>query len=149
VSKPLLKTGHVALNVTDVDRAINFYSALFELDVQARVDGERAFALLGRDGAVVVALWKQSTGVFARDLPGLHHLSFEVPDTDALQAAEQTLKELGVEFAYDGIVAHAEGAASGGLFFYDPDGVRLEIYAPAAVGAGPAPVSGAPTCGFF
>ena len=40
-----------------------------------------------------------------------------------------------------------EGAASGGLFFTDPDGLRLEPYAPSGI-QGEAPVSGAPTCGF-
>ncbi|MES2462541.1 MAG: VOC family protein, partial [Armatimonadota bacterium] len=37
---------------------------------------------------------------------------------------------------------------SGGLFFEDPDGTRLEIYAPSGV-EGTVPTSGAPTCGFF
>jgi hypothetical protein len=35
------------------------------------------------------------------------------------------------------------------VFFTDPDGVRLEIYTPTGVGGAPAPVTGAPTCGFF
>ncbi len=37
---------------------------------------------------------------------------------------------MNVPFIYDGIVPHAEGAQSGGIFFEDPDGIRLEIYAP-------------------
>ena len=34
-------------------------------------------------------------------------------------------------------------------FFTDPDGIRLEIYAPAGADTAPAPTPGAPTCGFF
>src|ERR671914_42683 len=70
-------------------------------------------------------------------------------DVDAVRRAETVLKGLGVDFAYDGIVPHGEGAASGGVFFTDPDGVRLEIYAPNGAEGAPAPTPGAPTCGFF
>ncbi|HLZ57299.1 MAG TPA: hypothetical protein VKR06_10155 [Ktedonosporobacter sp.] len=47
------------------------------------------------------------------------------------------------------MVPHSEGAASGGIFFTDPDGIRLEIYSPTGAGENPAPVASAPTCGFF
>lgn len=146
---PALKTGHIGLNVTDLRRSIEFYGKLFQFDVLAQqLDGDRAFALLGDSESLQVALWQQSNGAFATDLPGLHHLSFEVADIAAVRQAELTLKELGVEFAYDGVVPHGEGASSGGIFFTDPDGVRLEIYAPTGA-EGAAPVKGAPTCGFF
>ncbi len=145
-----LKTGHVALNVTDLARSTDFYRTVFAFDLLAeRADGDRRFALLGRDGVLVVALWEQSAGGFATDRPGLHHLSFEVADIDAVRRAETILRGLDVEFAYDGIVPHADGAASGGVFFADPDGVRLEIYAPTGADVAPAPTAGAPTCGFF
>lgn len=149
MSNPALKTGHVALNVTDLNRSTEFYEKLFDFEVVARSDTDRKFALLGNDGRVSIALWQQADGSFATGLPGLHHLSFEVPTVDAVRRAEETLKTLGVEFAYDGIVAHAEGAGSGGVFFTDPDGVRLEIYAPSGVDGDSAPVKDAPTCGFF
>lgn len=38
---------------------------------------------------------------------------------------------------------------SGGLFFEDPDGIRLEIFAPRGVAGAPAPHADGPTCGFF
>ena len=53
------------------------------------------------------------------------------------------------ELVYDGVVPHGEGASSGGVFFTDPDGIRLEIYAPSGADTAPAPTQGAPTCGFF
>lgn len=150
MSTPALKTGHIGLNVTDLRRSIEFYGKLFQFDVLAQqLDGDRAFALLGDSASLQIALWEQSSGTFATSLPGLHHLSFEVADISAVRQAEATLKELGVEFAYDGVVPHGEGASSGGVFFTDPDGVRLEIYAPAGAEGAAAPVKGAPTCGFF
>lgn len=142
--------GHIALNVTDLARSTAFYRTVFAFDVVAqRTDGDRRFAFLGQDGALVLTLWEQSAGTFATDRPGLHHLSFEVADIDAVRRAETVLKGLGVDFAYDGIVPHGEGAASGGVFFTDPDGVRLEIYAPTGADVAPAPTPAAPTCGFF
>jgi hypothetical protein len=50
----------------------------------------------------------------------------------------------------EGVVAHHEGAASGGIFFHDPDGTRLEISVSDGVGGARAPGdASAPTCGFF
>jgi lactoylglutathione lyase len=142
--------GHIALNVTDLARSTAFYRTVFAFDVVAeRTDGDRRFAFLGQDGALVLTLWEQSAGTFATDRPGLHHLSFEVADVDAVRRAETVLRGLGVDFAYDGIVPHGEGAASGGVFFTDPDGVRLEIYTPTGADVAPAPTPAAPTCGFF
>lgn len=142
--------GHIALNVTDLARSTAFYRTVFAFDVVAeRTDGDRRFAFLGQDGTLVLTLWEQSAGTFATDRPGLHHLSFEVADIDAVRRAETVLRGLDVAFAYDGIVPHGEGASSGGVFFTDPDGVRLEIYAPTGADVAPAPTPAAPTCGFF
>lgn len=68
---------------------------------------------------------------------------------EEVRQAEAKLLEIAVDFAYDGVVPHGEDAASGGVFFHDPDGIRLEIYAPAGAEAAKAPVTAAPTCGFF
>jgi lactoylglutathione lyase len=142
--------GHIALNVTDLARSTAFYRTVFAFDVVAeRTDGDRRFAFLGQDGTLVLTLWEQSAGTFATGRPGLHHLSFEVADIDAVRRAETVLRGLDVTFAYDGVVPHGEGAASGGVFFTDPDGVRLEIYAPTGADVAPAPTPAAPTCGFF
>ncbi|MGF1430543.1 VOC family protein [Kitasatospora sp. LaBMicrA B282] len=145
-----LKTGHIGLNVTDLDRSLAFYQQVFGLEAYSRsTDPERPWLFLGRDGQLVLTLWQQSTGRFATAAPGLHHLSFEVPDIADVRRAEQVLRSLGAEFAYDGVVAHGENAGSGGIFFADPDGTRLEIYTAAATDAGVAPSGTAPTCGFF
>jgi lactoylglutathione lyase len=138
-------TGHVGLNVADLDRSVAFYTQLFGWTVKGRGDG---YAFLGDDERLVLTLWQQSAGSFATDQPGLHHLSFEVDSLDAVQAAEARVRETGSKLYHDGIVPHGEGAGSGGIFFEDPDGIRLEIYTGAGV-HGTAPSKDAPTCGFF
>jgi catechol 2,3-dioxygenase-like lactoylglutathione lyase family enzyme len=144
------QTGHVGLNVTDLDRSTAFYRRVLGFEsMGGQTDGDRRFAFLGRDGTLFLTLWQQSGGRFAADLPGLHHLSFQVADIEAVRRAEAVLRELGAELLYDGVVAHSEGASSGGVFFTDPDGIRLEIYAPTGAHAAPAPTQGAPACGLF
>jgi catechol 2,3-dioxygenase-like lactoylglutathione lyase family enzyme len=149
-SFPSPVTGHIGLNVGDLDRSVRFYGAVFGFDtLLVSGDESRQFAFLGTDGEIVLTLWQQSTGRFKPAHPGLHHLSFRVPDVEQVRAAERRLHALDVPFHYEGIVPHEDGADSGGLFFEDPDGIRLEIYTPAGVDGGPAPVPGAPSCGFF
>jgi lactoylglutathione lyase len=145
-----LATGHVGLNVTDLQRSVDFYRrALGFEQLTANTQGPHRYAFLGSDGALQLTLWQQSDARFSTHTAGLHHLSFQVDTLEHVRAVEAVLKELGVTFTYDGVVVHGEGAASGGIFFYDPDGLRLEVYAPSGVDTAPAPSGDAPTCGFF
>ncbi|MFB8395540.1 VOC family protein [Streptomyces yangpuensis] len=145
-----LRTGHIGLNVTDLERSLAFYRDA--LDFQVLGEGEeedRRYAFLGRDGELVLTLWQQADSAFAPAAAGLHHLAFSAGAIEEVRAYEERLRGLGVDFAHEGVVAHREGAASGGIFFHDPDGTRLEISVPTGAEGAPAPTAGAPTCGFF
>jgi lactoylglutathione lyase len=143
--------GHVGVNVTDLDRSITFYRRVFGLDLPQAPDpaDPHRYARLTRNGDLVLTLWPQSEGSFRSDTPGLHHLAFEVATPAEVEQARAVLEELGARFAYDGVVPHRDGAESGGLFFFDPDGTRLEISTDHALTTAPAPSGTAPTCGFF
>ena len=144
------ETGHVGINVTDLARSRAFYEKVFGFQVvhESQEEG-RAFAFLGDGEKLVLTLWQQSQGRFDRGAPGLHHLSFQVADIEQVATAARALRAMGVRLLHDGIVAHAEGAQSGGVYFEDPDGVRLEIFAPTGAGDHATPTPGAPSCGFF
>lgn len=145
-----LRTGHVGLNVSDLSRAVNFYRRVFELDLLEQSDNAgKGFAFLGRGSDIVLTLWRQSAGAAVRDRPGLHHLSFQFDTIEQVREAEVRVRALGARIHHDGIVSHAEGRTSGGLFFEDPDGIRLEIFAGLGADTAPAPYGNAPTCGFF
>jgi catechol-2,3-dioxygenase len=145
-----LQTGHVGLNVTDLEKSLPFYLRVFGLEILAEgKDDNRRWAFLARDGRLVLTLWEQSGTPFSTSSAGLHHLSFQVDSIEDVEVAQAVLRELGADFAHDGVVSHSEGAASGGIFFTDPDGIRLEIYAPTGAEDAPAPTGSAPTCGFF
>ncbi|MGW7099025.1 VOC family protein [Streptomyces sp. NPDC054838] len=145
-----LRTGHVGLNVTDLARSLAFYrDALgFELLGEGKEDGRR-FAFLGLGGELVLTLWEQAASGYEPATAGLHHLALSAGTIEEVREYETRLRRLGVEFAHDGVVAHGEGAASGGIFFHDPDGTRLEISVPSGADGAPVPTPGAPTCGFF
>jgi lactoylglutathione lyase len=143
------RTGHIGLNVTDLERSTRFYQDVFGLGVakESRQEGQQ-FVFLTNGTSVMLTLWHQSDGSFATRRPGLHHLSFQVESLEQVRDAERTLRRLGVRIHHGGVVAHSEGADSAGVFFEDPDGIRLEIFA-AAAGEHDAPYGSAPTCGFF
>ena len=148
-----LRTGHTGLNVTDLDRSLAFYRDVlgFALLAEGKEDGRR-YAFLGEpdgDGGPVLTLWQQAHGSYDGGRAGLHHLAFTAGSMDRVREYETALRDAGVEFAHEGVVAHREGGASGGIFFHDPDGTRLEITAPQGAEEAPAPHGSAPTCGFF
>lgn len=147
---PTLTTGHIGLNVSDLGRSRRFYEDVFGFTTvsESNQDG-RAFAFLSDGQRLVLTLWQQSTGRFAPTSPGLHHLSFQVATIADVHAFEPRLHAAGATLLHGGVVPHAEGAASGGLFFEDPDGIRLEIFSPTGASDHDAPTPGAPTCGFF
>lgn len=144
------QTGHIGLNVTDVDRSAQFYQTVFGFQVVGKsTEAEHEFLFLGDGKRLVLTLWKQSHGVFSKQTPGLHHLSFEVDTIEEVQAIEHKIRAVGTKLYHDGVVPHREGGASGGIFFEDPDGIRLEVYSPEGADVNPAPFNAQPTCGFF
>ena len=144
------RVGHVGLTVRALDPALAFYRDVldFQLHALSEVPGRR-YAFLARDGAVALTLWEQSDHAFAPEHAGLHHLAFQVDDIAQVREIESRLRRRGATIHHGGIVPHGEGRSSGGIFFEDPDGVRLEVYAPDGAATAPAPTPGAPTCGFF
>ncbi len=150
-----LRTGHIGLNVTDLDRSLAFYrdvlgfSLLAEGKEEDGPSGTRRYAFLGDGERLALTLWQQAGQPYGPDRAGLHHLALEADSIERVREYEEALRAYGAEFAHDGVVAHREGAGSGGIFFHDPDGTRLEISVPSGAEGAPAPSGTAPTCGFF
>lgn len=154
-----LHTGHIGLNVTDLNRSRSFYLEVFGLEVLGEsTENGRRFAFLGnRDvrsdvflDKLAITLWEQSSGTFATGTPGLHHLAFHVESVSAVEAVRDRVRSMGIELLHGGeIIPHSTDFDSGGIFFIDPDGIRLEVCAPAGVPTERAVTGAAPSCGFF
>jgi lactoylglutathione lyase len=143
------QTGHIGLNVSDLNRSKEFYQQVFGFDIlMESQDAGREFAFLGHDDNIVLTLWQQSHGSFAKNIPGLHHLSFQVGNIDDVLRIEDHLHHVNAKFLYEGVVPHAEGMQSGGIYFEDPDGIRLEIFSATGAGDFNSPLHG-PSCGLF
>ncbi|GAA0732731.1 VOC family protein [Dactylosporangium roseum] len=142
-----IRTGSAGLNVTDLERSVEFYRRALGFEVIRQSDGaSRRYALLGIDDAVLLTLWEQSAARFAADRAGLHHLSFEASTLDDLRAAEARLRAADVAIRDD--PEGGDAASAGQLFFTDPDGIRLEIYTDDPQ-VPPVSEPGPPRCGFF
>jgi lactoylglutathione lyase len=145
-----LNTGHIGLNVTDLDRSLAFYrDVLGFVLVEEGKEEDRRYAFLGDGERLVLTLWQQAKQPYDGGRAGLHHLALQAESIERVKEYEQALRDYGADFAHEGVVAHREGAASGGIFFHDPDGTRLEISVSSGADGAPAPHDSAPTCGFF
>lgn len=154
-----LRTGHVGINVTDLQRSKAFYLEVFGLEelAESTEDGRR-FAFLGNPDVesddlldkLAITLWEQASGTFSPTAPGLHHLAFHVASVDDVERVRGEVNRLGAQVLYGGeVVPHSEDFESGGIFFLDPDGTRLEVCAPVGVAREHAVAGAAPSCGFF
>jgi len=142
-----MHTSHVGLSVTDLRRSVDFYTSV--LGFEAVTADEPPAAFLSRDGELMVTLWEQSRSEYDAGHAGIHHLAFSLGAREEVDEIESRARAAGASFIYDGPVSHREGSASGGIFFEDPDGIRIEVGASSGFENAPVPVPGKPACGIF
>lgn len=134
---PTRSFSHVRLTVTDIDRSRAFYDDVFGLPVAMEVPADADEATREQlgflYGGVVYAVGDSLFGLrpvgadrFDEDRTGLDHLSFAVDSRADLVAAAAMLDERGI--AHGGVKDFGFGAI---LEFRDPDGIALELLAPA------------------
>jgi lactoylglutathione lyase len=101
-----LGINHVALEVGDIDEALDFYGRLFHFELRGRIGNKMAFLDAG-DQFIAIAAGRRQAGDDSR------HLGLVVDDMDAVRAA-----------------LHEEGVAilpGRGLDFLDPRGNRFQV----------------------
>lgn len=122
---PGLSIGHVHLKVSDLDRAIAFYSGVLGLDVMQKFDDQAAFLSAGGyHHHLGLNTWESRGGTPPpAGHTGLYHTAFLYPTRAALGAAVQRVIEAGVK-----ITGKADHGVSQAVYFDDPDGNGVELY---------------------
>jgi len=110
----------LALNVSDIDQAIDFYSKLFGTEPAKRRDGYANFAVADPPLKLVLI---ESTGQAGT----LNHLGVEVESTDDVHAATSRLAGEGLDTAVEDDVACCF-ARQDKVWVDDPDGAPWEVY---------------------
>jgi catechol-2,3-dioxygenase len=120
-----VRLNHAVLFVSDLERAVAFYTRIFGMAVVAREPrADAAFLRLERSdnhhdlglfGLGAAARPKQRGGI------GLYHLAWQVDTIDELADAQRALAEAG---ALGGMSSHG---ATKSLYGADPDGNEFEI----------------------
>jgi len=116
---------HVAIVVSDMDRAIEFYTGVLglRLIVDGRSKGGEKKSFLGTKSKALVALSEDNNRAIKRGeyVEGVNHVAFGVND---VEKSSLILKERGVEFIE---IKLGDDGKPKAYHFLDPDGVELEI----------------------
>lgn len=111
--------GHVHLQVSDVDKTIDFYTSMLGLDLTARLGRSAGFfSSNGYHHNIGANSWRsRGREPSERDRAGLERVVFSVTDVDALEAVRSKLLTSGRQSSAD----------KEKLVINDPDGIELEF----------------------
>jgi glyoxylase I family protein len=132
---PVRSTGvhHVDLVVSSIERSLPFYR-----DLLAPLGYHGISEVEGERGETIYYLWGPGTtiglretqtkgdGPYDRYAIGLHHLALEATSRAAVDERARWLREADAEIE-SGPREYAYQIGYYAVFFYDPDGIKLEI----------------------
>ena len=119
MSRPHL--GHVHLKVTDLDRAVDFYTGLLDLDTTER-HGNYAFLSFGDHHHDLALQAHPAASSPPPQTTGLSHVAFEVDSVEALGDHYEWLTERDMQ------VSPVDHGISKAIYVDDPDGNGVELY---------------------
>ena len=124
---------HVDLVVSSIERSLPFYRELLAplgFHRIGEVEGERGETIWYLSGAASALGLREaqtpSEGPYDRYRVGLHHLAFEARSRGAVNERAGWLRDQGAEIE-SGPEEFAYLPGYYAVFFYDPDGMKLEI----------------------
>ena len=115
----------LALNVSDIDEAVAFYSKLFGTEPAKRQPGYANFAIA--DPPLKLVLLEDHTARGHGTVGALSHLGFEVESSQEVTAATRRLDDTGLETAVEEQTTCCY-AVQDKVWVSDPDGVPWEVY---------------------
>lgn len=123
MSIPAARLNHAVLFVSDLRRSIDFYTAVFDMEVAATEPRANAAFLRLTHGQNHHDLGLFGIGADQVKRPGigLYHLAWQVDTIEQLEEARMTLADAG---AYTGESSHG---ATKSVYGRDPDGNEFEV----------------------
>ena len=121
---PGARIGHVHLKVSDLDRALDFYSGVLGLELQQRWNGAAFVSAGGYHHHIGLNTWQSEGG--PRPPPGttgLFHTAILYPNRAALATALRRVLEAGIP-----LTGASDHGVSEALYLDDPDGNGVELY---------------------
>lgn len=125
---PVMKIGSVSLNVSDIQKSIDFYQSVLGFRLLGKPSNDRA--LLTNDGnqSHLVELLRVSpskTSLQITKRAGLYHFAVLLPGRKYLANMLLNLREKGNQIHFDGLADHLVSEA---IYIRDPDFNGIEIY---------------------
>jgi catechol 2,3-dioxygenase-like lactoylglutathione lyase family enzyme len=122
---------HVDLVVSDLERSLDFYRGLLGplgFDREESIVGERGerVVYIGRGSAAIGLRAAQSGGAVDRYAVGMHHLALPVSSRAVVDERTQWLRSVGARVE-SGPAEYSYAPGYYAVFFYDPDGLKLEL----------------------
>ena len=122
---------HVDLVVTSILRSLPFYRELLEplgWHRVGEVEGERGETIwyISGPGTYLGLREAQTEGEYDRYRVGVHHVAFEAPSRGHVDDSAEWLRGRGAEIE-SGPEEYSYLPGYYAVFFYDPDGIKLEI----------------------
>ncbi|MEK6479980.1 VOC family protein [Catalinimonas sp. 4WD22] len=124
-AEPLLKPGHIVMQVSDLDRSQQFYEDHLKLETREEViyEGERRIFMSASDSHHELVLLEPRKEEFLPiDIRQLQQLAFEVSSHEELVEYYQTIKATNIPYVIK------DNQVSLSLYFPDPDSVTIELY---------------------
>jgi catechol 2,3-dioxygenase len=122
---PRVDIGHVHLKVSDLDRALAFYSGVLGFELTQRFGDQAAFVSAGGyHHHLGLNTWESKGGTPPpRNTTGLYHTAIRYPDRKSLADALKRVLDAGVPL--DGATDHGVSEA---IYLRDPDDNGVELY---------------------
>ena len=116
--------GHVVIKVRDLKVAEQFYNEVLGIPIQSRYEADQMtfFSLGHHHDFAVIAIGLDAPAPNA-DAVGTHHIAFKVAGIDSLREAKALLEAKGI------VVAPVDHHVTKSLYFSDPDGNAIELFA--------------------
>lgn len=115
--------GLVRLQVTDLDRSVEYYGRVIGLHAFSRTDDMAVLTPQNGDRPLLALHTRRGLTRARRGALGLYHFAILLPDRSALGRFAAHLANLGVR------IGTADHLVSEAFYLSDPDGLGIEVYA--------------------